>query len=417
MIPMPRLISLCILTVLIIFLGITFYQVIAPFLLPLFLAGVMGILCDPIYRYFMRRWKVSKDVAAGLTTVAVMGMVLIPTVIGILISTLQLYSFIYSDGWEKIVETIRLELQIDHMSERLQPLLSSQIEPEQIEVLLTTAKDNIKNILLDFAQKSVGGVASQTVGIIGGMTAAVINMGMFMIALYYFLADGPALLAATQKLIPVNQDYQKQLVTKFEKVVRAVVVATFFAAVAQGLATAILLNVVGTGHFFILFMLATLSALIPLVGTWLVWGPCAIWLILQGLYVSAFFVIVIGAAVIGTLDNIVRAYVLHSDAKLHPLLAFVSVLGGLQVMGFWGIFVGPIVASFLHALIEIFNTELREISDEEQVDKQKAGPATETTSTEHPEPTPVFNDAAEPVAKSEPMAKPDPNPQQQPDEQ
>jgi len=62
--------------------------------------------------------------------------------------------------------------------------------------------------------------------------------------------------------------------------------------------------------------------------------------------------------VIGTLDNIVRAYVLQSDTKLHPLLAFVSVLGGLQVMGLWGVFIGSVVACYLHVLIEISNEDV-----------------------------------------------------------
>jgi predicted PurR-regulated permease PerM len=69
-----------------------------------------------------------------------------------------------------------------------------------------------------------------------------------------------------------------------------------------------------------------------------------------------------GFFVVGTLDNIIRAYILQSDAKLHPLLAFISVLGGIQAMGLWGVFIAPIIASCLHALIEIFNSELKEIS-------------------------------------------------------
>jgi hypothetical protein len=67
---------------------------------------------------------------------------------------------------------------------------------------------------------------------------------------------------------------------------------------------------------------------------------------------------------VGILDNVVRAYVLNSDTKLHPLLAFISVLGGLQVLGLWGVFIGPIVASCLHALVQIFNHELVELSRE-----------------------------------------------------
>ena len=67
---------------------------------------------------------------------------------------------------------------------------------------------------------------------------------------------------------------------------------------------------------------------------------------------------------VGTLDNVIRTWVLNNDAKLHPLLAFVCVLGGLKVMGLWGVFVGPVVAACLHTLLEIFNGELRAFARE-----------------------------------------------------
>jgi hypothetical protein len=68
------------------------------------------------------------------------------------------------------------------------------------------------------------------------------------------------------------------------------------------------------------------------------------------------------------MDNVIRTYVLSNDTKLHPLLAFVSVLGGLHVMGLWGVFIGPTVACCLHALIKIFNTELQDFSRVRQAD-------------------------------------------------
>jgi hypothetical protein len=100
------------------------------------------------------------------------------------------------------------------------------------------------------------------------------------------------------------------------------------------------------------------------VGTWVIWGPAAIWLAINGSYGPAVFLLVFGAGVIGMMDNVIRTWVLQSDAQLHPLLAFVSVLGGLQIMGLWGVFVGPVVASCLHALVKIFNLEVQELSKE-----------------------------------------------------
>jgi predicted PurR-regulated permease PerM len=170
------------------------------------------------------------------------------------------------------------------------------------------------------------------------------------------------LLKAAESLIPVHADYQRELLLEFSKVVRSVFMATFLAALGQGLATAAALWFFGFSHVSVLFVLATLAALIPLAGTWLVWLPCAVSLFVGGQVAQAVMLSLYGAIFVGFLDNVIRTYVLNTDTKLHPLLAFVSVLGGLQALGLWGVFIGPIVASCLHALIKIFNHELLQLS-------------------------------------------------------
>ena len=239
--------------------------------------------------------------------------------------------------------------------------------------------------------------------ILGSLVFAVIGTAMFVIALYYFLADGPQLLAATESLIPVHIDYQRELREQFGKVVRSVVLATLLAALLQGVLTAAAVSVAGVGHFFALLMLATVASLVPPAGSWLVWGPCALWLVHTGDYWSAGFLTVFGVFVIGTIDNVLRVYLLHSDIKLHPLLAFVSVFGGLQMMGLWGVFIGPMVACFLYAIVRIFNTELKEFS------KQQFGQY-RGESPEHGRLTPVEakSDAASPVGKTTAAQSPAP---------
>jgi predicted PurR-regulated permease PerM len=62
--------------------------------------------------------------------------------------------------------------------------------------------------------------------------------------------------------------------------------------------------------------------------------------------------------VISSSDNLVRAHVLHARAHMHPLVALVSVLGALKLIGLWGIFLGPIAAAFFYALLKTFNKKL-----------------------------------------------------------
>jgi len=354
---MVRLISLGVLLVLIIFLGITFYQVVAPFLLPLFLAGVVTILCRPLHGRILRRFPDRPRLASGLTTGSVLAIILVPLLVGVLVATLQLYSVareaIGSADW-------------DQQLSRLSRIASDW---GVIELSSNEAENSLKQDLADamrgLADRSAG-IATKTLGRwVGSIVSMAVGVAMFGIALYYFMADGPALLAGTRRLIPVKDDYQQRLLGEFETVVRSVVTATLLAAVVQGGLTAIALWVVGAvydlallRHFFLFFVLATLTSLVPVTGAWLIWAPAAIWLGLDGHTMGAVVLTAFGVGVIGMLDNVIRVHVLQTDTKLHPLLAFVSVLGGVHAMGLWGVFIGPIVACCLHALVGIFNAEL-----------------------------------------------------------
>ena len=395
--PMARLVSLCVVTVLIVFLGITFFQVIAPFIMPLFLAGIVTVLCQPVFHYFLARTKNHVRIAAGLTTAAVLSMFLVPLLVGTFIGSVQLYVLtqrkIESGAFGAALDSVRRQLDsftdtakddvFDLLQEHLpenpdisEPNAQTAWQKAEFEKQVVELRENSRQQLQSLAKRSLG-LAGKTLdttfNVLGSAVSALVGLLMFCIGLYYFLADGPALLSATQSLIPVYVGYQKELLQQFDKVVRAVVLATFMAAIGQGLATSIALYVVGFHHFFIIFIIATCASIIPVAGTWLIWGPCAIWLGYQGHWGSVAFLVIFGAAVIGTMDNVIRAFVLQSDAKLHPLLAFVSVLGGLQMMGLWGVFIGPIIACCLHALIQIFNTELKEFSKERFADFPAAG--------------------------------------------
>jgi predicted PurR-regulated permease PerM len=398
---------LVILTTLIIFLGITFYQIVAAFLLPLFLAAVTAVWCQPLYGYFLKKLRQRDRWAAAATTGTVCLILFVPLVIGVFSATMQLRRL--TETGKSIALSIMEMVQQKELTEadlRVQvregvgkvldflmppPAVGTSAEEiaqfradrqklaEQWEQEALEASRNAGTYLQELAKKSLGmaasgsvGLASKTIDLIGAVVGGLIQLTMFLIALYYFLCDGSSLLSASENLIPVQVDYQRQLVHEFNRVVQAVVSATMLAAIAQGATTAILLFVVGFHSIFLLFVVATCASLIPIAGAWIVWGPFAAWLAYQGSWGSAIFVTGVGVVVIGTMDNIIKAYVLQNDTSLHPLLAFVSVFGGMQAMGLWGIFVGPIVACCLHALVRIFNTELGEFSKERFAKKPPA---------------------------------------------
>jgi predicted PurR-regulated permease PerM len=328
-------------------------------------------------------------------------------------------SHLKGSDWSEFSRFVQDSAPFENIVKRYEDWTGEEVNRDELQIEI---QGRLREGSLLLVRKTLG-YAGSTLSFLGSAVALLVGLLTFVIAFYYFLADGPALIEASENLIPVHRDYVRHLLTQFDQAVRAVVSATFAAALAQGIATGIGMWIAGFHHFFIVTILATLTALVPVLGTWLVWGPLVLWMgFHDGRWGAAIFLTLYGSIFVGLLDNVIRAYVLHSNVKLHPLLAFVSVLGGIQVMGLWGIFIGPIVASCLHALIKIFNTEIVAFSEERQggslLDRDrpasaesKRSPAAVAGAPEvapasavasPPSPAPV---AAKPAAAPEPVGK------------
>lgn len=361
---MARIVSLTVLTTLIVVLGITFFRVIAPFLLPLFLAGVTALVFQPVFQYFVAKCRQRVRLAAGITTACILMILTVPLLLATFVAAVELYQVASQaqkgGGWVAAAERMKTKLEESAVWKKVAPWFPEIPESEQ----WPEDAGELARLLVERTLGFAGLTLNRTLGILTGTVSLAVALLMYIIALYYFLADGPALLAASEQLIPVHVDYQRQLRQRFDQVVRAVMTSTFLAASVQALLTATALRVLGFRHFFLFLVIGALTAMIPLAGTWLVWGPCALWLAFQGHWASAIGLTLFGIVVVGAADNVIRTWVLNSDARLHALLAFISVMGGVQALGLWGVFIGPVIATCLHALIQIFNAELKAWSRE-----------------------------------------------------
>lgn len=223
--------------------------------------------------------------------------------------------------------------------------------------------DDIKETRLSI-QQWLGAYVLSTGQLVGGVLARLlIGLAVLIISLYYFLADGPAMVAAVMRLLPLDVRYQRQMLDEFDRISRAVVLATLLSAVVQGLLAGIGFYVAGINAVVLLTVLTMVLALVPFVGAAAVWGACSLWLLFyeERLW-AAVMLAIYGVGVISMADNVIKPIVLHGQSKLHPLLALLSVLGGVRAMGLIGIFVGPMAVAFLQALLNILHTELLAMS-------------------------------------------------------
>ncbi|MCC6492200.1 MAG: AI-2E family transporter, partial [Pirellulales bacterium] len=211
-----------------------------------------------------------------------------------------------------------------------------------------------------------------------GLARMLLGLVIMVLAVYYFLADGPAMIRTVMLLSPLESEYERELLDKFSNVSRAVVVAVLASAVVQGLLAGLgfYLALDAGAPIFLLTMATMLLAVVPFVGAAGVWIPTCLWIFFYqgqrivdghaatGEPVKALILALYCAGVVSTIDNVIKPLILHGQSNLHPLLALMSVLGGVTALGPVGILVGPMLVAFIHALLVMVNKELRLLSGE-----------------------------------------------------
>ena len=456
---MSRMVSFIALIAIIVVIGFLFFRVMAPFLLPLFLAVLMVVIFHPIHRRILNRCRGRVRVASAVTTCTVLLIVLLPLLVVMVMAAAEGSAVLArQDPAELRAKIARARDQFDLLKmpyaepmreiERLfSTLIATSDSPEspphrhqqlsalsqQLSVLqgeykvTTEAAATMFDAIRDTLQAAVAaadkpdppldyrdalrGAAAQfhslklellggevrtwlkelanpteeelqqnlrralddtkgTLFALGGRSAALlgrlaIGLVIMAVAMFFFLADGPAMVSTVMRLSPLDDRYEQELLADFTNVSRAVVLATLLSAAAQGLLSGVGFYLAGFHGVVLLMLLTGLLAMIPFVGAAAVWVPGCLWLyFIEERWGAALLLAVYGVAVISSIDNLIKPFVLHGRSRLHPLLALLSVLGGVNALGPIGILVGPMSVAFLQTLLNILHRELSQFDSD-----------------------------------------------------
>jgi predicted PurR-regulated permease PerM len=191
-----------------------------------------------------------------------------------------------------------------------------------------------------------------------GAIGTVVSFTMTMFLLFFFIRDGEHMIHTARVLIPMSRAHKSHLFAHLGAVIRAVVFGTGLTALLQGLLVGIAFAVIGLPSPLVFGVLAALLALLPFGGTALVWGPAVLVLAGQGRWAAATFLLIWGALLVGTIDNLLKPILVSSRAPVATLTVFIGVLGGIATFGGAGLFLGPVLLALIIALVE-FAAEVR----------------------------------------------------------
>lgn len=180
------------------------------------------------------------------------------------------------------------------------------------------------------------------------------GVGVALFLLFFFLRDREAMLDALRGLLP--------LTAAEAEIVFGLVGDTIYAILYGTLAVCLVQGALGAIAFWFLDLhspllwgsaMAALSV-VPVVGTAIVWGPAAVYLLLQGSPEKAVMLAAWGFLVIGLVDNLLKPAIVKGRLRVHIVPIFVSILGGLIAFGAAGVIIGPVVLAVAVAMLEIW---------------------------------------------------------------
>ncbi|MGE5458662.1 MAG: AI-2E family transporter [Methanococcaceae archaeon] len=190
---------------------------------------------------------------------------------------------------------------------------------------------------------------------------AILNGGFILFISYFLFNDGEKIIQKIVGWVPIRKKAIKKLIDKFEKVTYAVVFGQLFVALALGFVAIIGFYIFGVPFPIFWGVMTAFFSLIPPVGTAIIWVPASFYLVLSGYLTEDYITLskgvglfVYGLLVISTIDNILRLKIIQAKADVQPVILIAGVIGGVNLFGVIGLFLGPIILPLLLTYFETF---------------------------------------------------------------
>lgn len=224
----------------------------------------------------------------------------------------------------------------------------------QIERFVTQEGESLQQRLGAAVTTSVQFLASQAVSIGQGAFSYFIAFGVTLYLTFFLFRDGGRLSRRIGELVPLRTEQRRALFDKFTTVVRATVKGSVVVAIVQGIMGGLLFALLDIRAALLWGVIMGFCALIPAIGSGLVWFPVAVYMLITGNFFEGIVILLVGAFVIGMVDNVLRPILVGQDTEMPDYVVLISTLGGISVMGINGLIIGPVIAALFISAWQIF---------------------------------------------------------------
>jgi predicted PurR-regulated permease PerM len=324
------------------------FWVFKPFVLVFSVSACVALLLAPAQKRFDKAFGGRPTLAAFVLVLLTTVVILIPILTSLFLLARQTAVFL---DWIRLQPLLGPEEMQRFWEElpRRYPGLKSWIAFLQAQ---------ITPVLSGGIAQLAGGANGLLQNVLGRVTHAAIDLGLFLLMLFFLLRDGGRLKKELRPISPFSEEQEHQIFDHLERTIKGALQAVVVVPVIQGILAMIGFVVFGVPSPLVWGTAVILAATVPLLGSPLAWMPACVYLFLNGATGPAIGLVVYCTLIVSGSDNVVKPLLLRGSARIHPLLGFLSIIGGVLAFGVFGFLIGPVVLSLVLSAIRIYRLDV-----------------------------------------------------------
>lgn len=346
--------------------------IIWPFATALLWAALAAIMFQPLYRWMLRKMRGRRNPAALASLGVIFFAVLVPAA--------WLAALVFEEALVLVSTLQQQPIDLAATFDRVYSMLPQAVQ-EAVDRSGWADVDSAQTKLQELLAESAGMIATQAVSIGSGALSFMLAFAVGLYVMFFLLRDGERIGRTVLRTIPVERSISERLAERFLGIVRATIKGSGVVGLVQGVLAGISFVIVGLESALLFGVLTTIFALVPVIGAGAVYMPIGLWLLLTGAMWQGAFVLVFGIVVISSSDNVLRPILVGRDTGIPDWIILVTTLGGIGLLGFSGIVLGPLVAGLFLAswsiLQEYRDEDARAVEEVEPITVDASGRASE----------------------------------------
>lgn len=330
-----------------VFFGIAFLFLLRPVMVPVFLGIIITILCYPIYGFFLKFFRNRAYLASFVVTFLIFLCLVLPATLVTALVINEAYSFVAQMNVGKFFNFLFSQ---EFYRDYAEPVVAGLSRRFRVSLDLPALVTRLGSEAAQTVTKFSPQVLLQT---------ATFIFGFFVMhfTIFFLFIEGKKVAHTILDLSPLARGYEDRLTGEFKNMIHATIYGFLVTALVQGILAGFGFWLAGIQAPLVFGTLTFCFSLVPIVGAAAVWIPMALWLFLTGEIKWGIFMVTYGALVISGIDNFIKPMIMRGKAKIHVLLIFFSLLGGITLFGPIGLLFGPVITALFLACIRIYRED------------------------------------------------------------